>query len=99
MEIKNLVGELNPYTKKRVEETARPQQSSSGQRAESSDSVSLSSEARLLGAANSEALSSPDVRADKVRELKEKVKAGTYQPDIKKAAANLIRDDLHLLME
>ena len=45
-----------------------------------------------------EAIQASDVRADKVRELKEKVRAGTYQPDIRKAAANLIRDDLHLLV-
>lgn len=102
MEIKNLVGELNPYAKKRVEEGAKPQQSAKGaqgQGPESSDTVSVSSEARLRGAAFQEAAQAPDVRSEKVRALKEKVKSGTYKPDIRKAAANLIRDDLHLLME
>ncbi len=103
MEIKNLVGELNPYAKKRIDENVKPQQAAKsggqGQSAESSDTVNVSSEARLRGAALSEATQAPDVRTEKVRELKEKVKSGTYSPDIRKAAANLIRDDLHLLMD
>lgn len=100
MEIKNLVGELNPYAKNRIDEAAKPQQAKGqGQAAETSDSVNVSSEARLRGAALQEAVQAPDVRADKVRDLKEKVKSGTYKPDIRKAAANLIRDDLHLLVD
>ena len=98
MEIKNLVGEINPY-KKRVDESAKPQQAKPQQATESSDTVSVSAEARLRGAALAEASTAPDIRADKVRELKEKVRAGSYQPDIRKAAANLIRDDLHLLVD
>jgi negative regulator of flagellin synthesis FlgM len=44
----------------------------------------------------SSANTSPDVRADKVRDLKEQVQAGTYKPDIRKAAANLLRDEVSL---
>jgi negative regulator of flagellin synthesis FlgM len=32
-----------------------------------------------------------------VDELKQQIKDGTYKPNLKKAAANLIRDDLSLL--
>lgn len=102
MNIKNLTG-LNPYNNRKVQEGAKPQQasnSSSSQSARASgDQVQLSPEARLLGTAHAEAEQAPDVRQDKVRELKEKVRNGTYKPDVKKAAANLIRDDLDLLVK
>lgn len=99
MDIKNVVGELNPYTKQKVQETKRTRSSdtSAGTSGDSGDSVQLSSEARLRGAALTEAGRSSDVRSERVQELKEQVRNGTYQPDIKKAAANLIRDDLSLL--
>lgn len=102
MNIKNLTG-LNPYNNRKVQEGAKPQpaaNASSPQTAKAaSDTVQVSPEARLLGAAHSEAEQAPDVRQDKIRELKEKVRNGTYQPDVKKAAANLIRDDLDLLVK
>jgi negative regulator of flagellin synthesis FlgM len=65
---------------------------------EAADRVVLSSEARLRGAALQTAKEAPDVRREKVDELKRKVKDGTYRPDLKKAAANLICDDLDLLV-
>ena len=99
MEINKLIGELNPYVKKKVGENQSGSSSSRSSRAEqqSSDTVNLSSEAKLRGTALQTATTSPDVRADKVRELKEKVRNGTYQPDIRKAARNLLRDDFELI--
>lgn len=102
MQIKNLVGHTNPYSNNKVQgsdartDAARTQQTSkeAGQQA---DRIQLSSESKLRGAAFKEALDASDIRQKKVDELKEKVRNGTYQPDIKKAAANLIRDDLDLI--
>lgn len=102
MVIKNIVGEATPYANKKIE---RPE--ANGQQkvqeavkdsGDSADRVVLSSEARLRGAALQSASDAPDVRREKVDELKRKVKDGTYQPNLKKAAANLIRDDLDLLV-
>lgn len=102
MEIKNLIGDLTPY-KKQIEEGSRAKAASSSASTRSStdtsDTVSLSSEARLRGAALSEASKAPDTRAERVQQLQEQVRNGTYTPDIRKAAANLIRDDLSLLTE
>ncbi|MGE4554388.1 MAG: flagellar biosynthesis anti-sigma factor FlgM [Desulfovibrionaceae bacterium] len=102
MEIKNLVGELNPY-KKQIEEGARAKgvsrSATTRSGTDTTDTVSLSDEARLRGAALSEASKSPDTRTEKVQQLREQVRNGTYTPDIRKAAANLIRDDLSLLSE
>lgn len=101
MDIKKVYGEVSGYSAQKLAENAKSQQAkaSPGDSASpaSGDKIALSPEARLLGAALSTASTAPDVRAEKVRSLKEQVQAGTYKPDIKKAAANLIRDDLSLI--
>lgn len=101
MHIKNVLGEMNPYARKKIQgqeqvrETAR--QANTRSASENADKVVLSSEARLRGTALRTANEAPDVRQRKVDRLKTMVREGTYQPDIKKAAANLVRDDLDLL--
>jgi len=102
MVIKNIVGDQNPYANKKIE---RPQakdpqrtQESTRNSGEAADRVVLSSEGRLRGAALQTANEAPDVRRKKVDELKKQVQEGSYKPDLKKAAANLIRDDLDLLV-
>jgi len=103
MDIKNVYGGLDPYATKRLQENQRAQQDQatirqpSATEQQSGDKIALSSEARLLGATLAAASTAPDTRAEKVRTLKEQVQSGTYKPDIKKAAANLIRDDLNLI--
>lgn len=101
MEIKKVYGDVNPYTAQKLQENQRTQQdqaTQSGSAAQQAgDKVALSPEARNLATAMGVAGSAPDTRADKVRELKEQVQAGTYKPDIRKAAANLIRDEVNLL--
>jgi negative regulator of flagellin synthesis FlgM len=61
-----------------------------------SDSVRISDEARLLSVANAESRAAPDVRRERVEQLKAEVNGGTYVPDAKAVAGNLIRDDLEL---
>lgn len=103
MQIKNLVGDMNPYNKNKVNGSdARAEGTNNAARASKeaasgSDRIQLSSEAKLRGAAYKEALNSPDTRQKKIDDLKERVRNGTYKPDIKKAAENLIRDDLDLI--
>lgn len=103
MVIKNIVGEHNPYANKKVD-NQRPAgdqqkaQESAKQSGQQADRVVLSSEARLRGTALQTANEAQDVRREKVDRLKQQVKDGTYKPDLKKAAANLVRDDLDLLV-
>jgi negative regulator of flagellin synthesis FlgM len=101
MEIKKVYGDVGTYSSQQMQETQRAAQDQNGsqaaQAAKAGDRVALSSEARLLATTLSTANSSPDVRADKVRELKEQVQSGTYKPDLKKAAANLLRDEVNLV--
>jgi len=100
MEIKKLYGDINAYSSQNVQETQRAQQDQNAQAAstvaKSGDTIALSPEARLLATSVSTASSAPDTRADKVRDLKEQVQSGTYKPDIRKAAANLLRDEISL---
>ncbi|MCM0755202.1 flagellar biosynthesis anti-sigma factor FlgM [Desulfovibrio aminophilus] len=100
MEINKLIGELNPYGKQKVQESAKneaAQRSATGE-SKSGDVVNLSGDAKVLSAAMAAAREAPDVRTEKVRELKEQVKNGTYKPDIQKAARNLVRDDLSRIL-
>ena len=101
MEIKNLTGQINPYTNKRVDQPeGGPGKGSPAQKAAGGGdvTVNLSSAAKLMSTATHEAQNASDVRTEKVNKLKEQVRNGTYQPDIKKAAQNLVRDDLDLLV-
>jgi len=101
MEIKKLYGDVGSYSSQQLQETQRVAQdqsgSQAGQAAQTGDKVALSPEARLLATTLSTANSAPDVRSEKVRELKEQVQSGTYKPDIRKAAANLLRDEASLI--
>jgi len=101
MVIKNIVGDQGPYANKKIDrrEVANQQnaQGSAKNSGEGADRVVLSSEARLRGAALQSANEAPDVRRKKVDDLKRQVQDGTFKPDLKKAAANLLRDDLDLL--
>lgn len=54
------------------------------------DRVTLSDGARLVGVAVKTASGSPEVRADKVAELKAQVQSGTYQPDSRKIAEKML---------
>jgi negative regulator of flagellin synthesis FlgM len=101
MEIKNLLGEVNPYGKKKVNGNTRNATDAASRTSNAegkSDTIAFSSEAKLRSTALQTANEASDIRRQKVNELKEQVRNNSYQPDIKKAAANLIRDDLELLV-
>ncbi|XPV75211.1 MAG: flagellar biosynthesis anti-sigma factor FlgM [Desulfovibrio sp.] len=99
MKIKSNLPNSNVYTNR----SNTPQQAGDAARAqgaarpEAGVKINFSSEGILRGTALQVASTSPDIRTEKVAQLKEQVKNGTYRPDIKKAARNLLRDDLQLL--
>lgn len=72
--------------------------SSSSGSASRSDSVTLSNEGRLVSQAAATATSAPDVRQEKIDELKALVDSGQYKPDIRKTAQKLVEEDLDLLI-
>lgn len=60
------------------------------------DSISVSQDALLLSEAHRAAQSAPDVRTDKVESLRLQVANGTYKPDSRLIAANLLREEPEL---
>ena len=58
------------------------------------DTVVLSDTAKRVQEAQTQLKSIPDVREDKVAELKEQIENGTYEPDAEKIAGKMIKDSL-----
>ncbi|MBQ9405623.1 MAG: flagellar biosynthesis anti-sigma factor FlgM [Desulfovibrio sp.] len=57
------------------------------------DTVTVSQDALLLTEARRTAQNTPDVRADKVASLRIQVANGTYKPDSRLIAENLVREE------
>ncbi len=100
MDIKNVLQGANPYDQKKIDEAEKLKKAEAKARAQKagagSDTVSVSSTAKLVGEASTTARESEGVRAELVAELKAKVQAGTYQPDSRKIAENLLKEDLSI---
>ncbi|CCO23993.1 flagellar biosynthesis anti-sigma factor FlgM [Maridesulfovibrio hydrothermalis] len=89
--------QLKAYSNNRVKDTVDKAQSQTKSSAPTRDVVNVSSQAKLLGTARQTATDSPDTREQKVRDLREQVREGTYKPDIRKTAMNLVRDEVDFL--
>ncbi|WP_084457854.1 flagellar biosynthesis anti-sigma factor FlgM [Desulfocurvus vexinensis] len=98
MEITGLIGSLKGYGRVDRPEPATRKDKGSRPSSGQGDSVSLSGEAKLFGSAMSAAQQTPEVRRQKVEDLKALVESGQYQPDIRKTAAKLVEEDLELLL-
>ncbi|MDR3358549.1 MAG: flagellar biosynthesis anti-sigma factor FlgM [Desulfovibrio sp.] len=61
--------------------------------AQGGDRVSVSRDALLMTEARRSAQNAPDVRADKVEELRARIASGDYKPDSRLVAENLIREE------
>jgi len=57
---------------------------------EAQDGFAVSAFAREMANISSELAKIPEVREDKVRDLKRQIEEGTYNPDLKALAGNLI---------
>lgn len=88
---------LKAYSDNRAKNIAGKTQTQQQSSAATRDVVNVSSQAKLLGTARQTATESPDSREQKVRELREQVRSGTYKPDIRKTAMNLVRDEVDFL--
>lgn len=98
MEIKNLLGSRGAYKQDKVDRVPGAKTRPSSADARESDTVVLSEEARLRGQALQVASLDSGVRAERVQELKARVQDGTYEPDLRKVAENLLRSDLDLFV-
>ncbi len=59
-----------------------------------SDAVEISGEARIYQQLQQQIASVPDIRAERVQTLREKIEAGTYRPSGEEIAEKLIRSTL-----
>lgn len=62
------------------------------------DCIRLSCNGKLVSKTVRLAMSSPEIRLQKVKEIKELVDSGRYVVDSRKTAAKLVKEDLHLLL-
>lgn len=72
-----------------VYQASKPKAASKSSRADSSDSLEISSMAKDYQVAKKAASETSDVREDKVKDIMERMKAGTYNVSIEDVAENL----------
>ena len=98
MEIKNTLNPLDPYNQNKLTRLDKASQQASRAVAnaparETGDRVSLSPEAKLRTEAYTSAMNAPDIRAEKVAEIKARVQSGDYAIDSKAIAAKLLAEE------
>lgn len=101
MEIKKLLVGANPY-EKTVEKIDRERAEAAvkARKAEATgDKVAISEDAALRSVAVRAAMAEPDTRAEKIAALKAQIQNGTYEPDNKKIAEGIVREDLSIFLQ
>ncbi|AEH44568.1 Anti-sigma-28 factor FlgM family protein [Thermodesulfatator indicus DSM 15286] len=96
MKIENLYQKFNVQTEQvkqaQTQELNQKATQANQQPAVERDRVEISQTARDIKKIESIVKTSPDVRADKVRAIKEQIESGTYQVDSKKVANAMLAD-------
>jgi len=104
MDIKTILGGANPYVQSKVDKgeatesaaVAKAKAKLKSQGA-SGDKVSVSSDAKLVAEAAKIASDSPDVRVDRVEQLRQQVQSGNYTPNSRLIAQKLVESDIEFL--
>jgi negative regulator of flagellin synthesis FlgM len=103
MDINEIFGAGKSYGQNRVgsgqsaETSGVSRDGKSARTGSSSDTVTLSGNARLFSQAVRDAQNAPDSRVERVAELKALVESGEYQPDSRKIAEKLLMSEIDLL--
>ena len=95
MKIENLYQKFiqSPEQVKQTQgEVQKQQEASQEKQVFRGDRVELSQTAKDIKKVESVLRTTPDIRADKVKTLKEQIEAGTYQVDSKKIANSMLAD-------
>ena len=96
MQIKNTLDQLGFYKQEQLEKNTTQEKKPSQDISQSNDQVKLSSKAQNLNKAMRLAQESPEIRAEKVGQLKMDVASGKYNPDTRQIAEKLVQEDLDL---
>lgn len=94
MEIKGLLTGLQTYEQSKINKARDRGGQSSSSSSSSSDRVTLSQDARLYRTGLDQAMNAQEVRSERVEELRERVKDGSYQPDSRNIAEKMILQDM-----
>ncbi len=97
MKIENLYQKFNVQNSEQVKQTQAEAQKPSENTTQAplgrrEDKVELSQTAKDIKKIESVLKTTPDVRAEKVKAIKEQIEAGTYQADSKKIANAMLAD-------
>lgn len=102
MDVKKILHGGNPYADKldkpekaEMEAKVRAARARANTGSEA-DKVSVSSEGKLVGEAATTARRSDGVRSELVARLKAEIASGTYQPDSRKIAEKMLKEEIDL---
>ncbi|MBF0480961.1 MAG: flagellar biosynthesis anti-sigma factor FlgM [Desulfovibrionaceae bacterium] len=104
MDVKGIISGVNPYLNPKAtgaegrDATDQAAKTGAQQAAATGDVVTISDAAKLQALATREATRSPDVRRDKVDEVKQKIQSGQYKPDSRKIAEGIVKSDLGMVV-
>ena len=102
MEIQSFIKGLGQYDNARLEKTdasnAKSRRGKAASAEKNGDRINFSSEGKLRTEAHRVASEAPDIRRQKVEEIKARVQSGEYQIDAHKIAEKLVKDDLELFL-
>lgn len=88
MKVNNISGPMGAYQKSGVRRVAPTQETPRGSK---SDGVELSKEAQQVLALREKLGQVPEVRQERIEELRKQIAAGTYRPDAKEVASRMLQ--------
>ena len=95
MEIQSVLTGIQTYKQNGIEKNKASQYKKTGT-SDIGDQVTFSSRARLFHESLKVAKQSPDVRQEKIEELKAKIEAGEYQIDEHQIARKLLQEEMDI---
>ncbi|MFP4392040.1 MAG: flagellar biosynthesis anti-sigma factor FlgM [Desulfohalobiaceae bacterium] len=96
MQINNLLAKLNALNQENIQGKQQNRPPASQETGQDQDKVQLSAQGQALSQVQKGTEEGPDVRQQKVEELKQLVQNGEYKPDSEKTAQALLDQELDI---
>ncbi len=99
MEIKGVIDQLNLYNHNKIQDDKREQKTGEAKEgAAGEDKVELSPGAKMLSNIIKGAKESPDVREEKIAQIKAQIEEGSYSPNSEKIASKIWENEIDLYL-
>lgn len=101
MVIKGVFDKISVYNQKKIEQDkdiSLKKQAKSSNLSYSSDTVNLSSQGKVLNELIDTVKQGPDVRRDRIEDLKQKINSGEYKIDSKQIAKKIVDTEIDLYL-